>query len=134
MIMQIEPEEQTAYIEMVARQLTSKFITPITKLCNRKNYFTHAGILAEILEWSVEFFDRYHEELENCSEATDVEEAVMAFGEGKFYNLCMFPNDIDHYFISRNFLLSYTRVITSALLSRAVYMLYRHAGARSARV
>ena len=101
MIRQLESEEQAAFVEMVARQLTAKFMTQLSQLCNRKNYFTHAGILVEMFDWSLEFFDLYYEEFGNFSEATDVEESVMAFGHGKFHGLFMLKSHLDYYFISR---------------------------------
>jgi hypothetical protein len=101
MMRQIESDEQAAFVDMVANQLTRKFMTHLIKLCNRKNYFTHAGILAEMFEWSWEFFELYYEEFEHFSEATDVEEAVIAFGHGKSQNLFAVEHHLDAYFISR---------------------------------
>jgi hypothetical protein len=96
-----EIEEQAAFIGMVAKQLTQKFMIQLSQLCNKKNYFTHAGILAEMFEWSLEFFDMYYEELQNYSEATDIEEAVIAFGHGKTDSLYAAQHHLDTYFIGR---------------------------------
>ena len=100
MIKLIESEDQAAFVEMVAIQLTGKFMTELRRLCNRKNYFTHAGILAEMFDWSMEFFDLYYLEFENL-EATDVEESVIAFGNARYQELTAIPSCLDSYFIAK---------------------------------
>ena len=101
MIKLIESEDQAAFVEMVARQLTGKFMVQLRLLCNRKNYFTHAGILAEMFDWSMEFFDLYYMEFGNFSEATDVEETVMAFGYARYQELADIQPHLDTYFIAK---------------------------------
>ena len=101
MIKLIESEDQAAFVEMVATQLTGKFMMELRQLCNRKNYFTHAGILAEMFDWSMEFFDLYYLEFGNFSEATDVEESVIAFGNARYQELAAIPSYLDSYFIAK---------------------------------
>src|SRR6476660_5368686 len=96
-----ETEEQVAFIEMVAKQLTRNFMKYLSQPCSSKSYFTHAGILSEIFEWSLEFFDLYYREFENFLEATDLEEAVIAFGNGKLQHLLASQHYLDAYFIKR---------------------------------
>lgn len=94
-------EEHTAFIKMVANQLTRNFVLQMSQLCNRKCFFAHAGILSEMFEWSLEFFELYYIEFENLSEPADVEEAVIAFGCGKFNSLFDGRHYLDTYFINR---------------------------------
>jgi len=98
---EINSDEKVAFIEMVAIQLTSQFIPPLRLLCNRKNFYTHAGILAEMFEWSVEFFDLYYDEFGGNTEPADVEEAAIAFGHSKFDGLSTVPAQLDKYFIAK---------------------------------
>ena len=101
MTTEIESAEQAAFIEMVASRLTSKFIPEICFLCNRKNFCTHAGILAEIFEWSIEFFQLYYVEFSDNAEPADIEEAAIAFGYSKFNALLTAPTYLDKYFLAK---------------------------------
>jgi hypothetical protein len=101
MISEISSEEQLEFIEMVALQLTSRFIPELRLMCYRNNFFTHAGILAEMYEWSMEFFEHYYYEFSGNTEPSDLEEAAIAFGNSKLDGLASVPNHLDRYFINK---------------------------------
>jgi hypothetical protein len=98
---EISSEEQLEFIEMVALQLTSRFIPQLRLMCYRNNFFTHAGILAEVYEWSMEFFEHYYHEFSGNIELADLEEAAIAFGNSKLDGLAGVPDHLDKYFINK---------------------------------
>jgi hypothetical protein len=101
MTSEINSEEQLEFIEMVAIQLISQFIPQLRLMCNRRNFFTHAGILAEMYDWSIEFFERYYHEFAVNTEPADLEEAAIAFGHSKLDRLSAAPVHLDKYFINK---------------------------------
>lgn len=46
-------------IGMIAACLTDNFLKPLYNFSNEKNYFGYLGSLAEISDWSHEFYDEY---------------------------------------------------------------------------
>ena len=103
----IASDEHNAFVEMVANQLTSQFIPQVRLLCSRNNFYTHAGILAEIYEWSLEFFHLYYDEFSRFAEPWDVEEAAVAFGQSKFSALAEVDVYLDRYFLAKYNTLAY---------------------------
>ena len=83
-------ETQTDLMDWVANLLTETFIDLLYKLGNEKNYYTHVGIIAELLEWSVDFTDQYYYKVidweifkrsnENIYNADSLQDFVIAFG------------------------------------------------------
>src|SRR5215204_6394816 len=47
------------FIKIVAAQLTENFLTPLWNICGEKNYYSHVGCLAEILDWAEDFCELY---------------------------------------------------------------------------
>ena len=83
---------------MVARRLAEKFLERLIFLSKEKHYSARMGCLAEILDWSQEFYDKYYDKIINwetfkCSsdniyEGITHDGLIVAFGEErlkKFY-------------------------------------------------
>lgn len=53
-------QQRIEVIKLVAYHLSEKFTYPLFELSKEKNYSVHIGVLAEILDWSREFYDLYY--------------------------------------------------------------------------
>ncbi len=58
-------KQQTDFIKMAANRLAKSFLKPLLELTTEKNYPAHIGGLAEILDWSREFYDKYYDKITN---------------------------------------------------------------------
>ena len=50
-------------ISNIAASLADEFLKPLFDFCNERNYFVYIGSLAEIMDWSCEFYAQYHHKL-----------------------------------------------------------------------
>jgi len=90
-IAQFDPE--TWFIETIANYLAKEFIKPLFLFSAEKKYPAYVGGLAEILDWAIEFYERYYDKLVNrvnVGHGTDhplkipaLQELVVAFGNEK---------------------------------------------------
>jgi hypothetical protein len=102
------PEE---FIEMVSQKLLEFFSQNLSKLNTQTNYAVHVGNLAEILDWSQEFFDNYYPNInnwtlfakseENIFKADTFEEFILAFGHVRFVKFCLNHGDSNAYFLNK---------------------------------
>jgi hypothetical protein len=53
------------FINRVAEQFAKSFLTALQNLCDQKNYYSHIGSLAEILDWANDFCELYYEKIED---------------------------------------------------------------------
>ncbi|MEO8110018.1 MAG: hypothetical protein ABI594_08305 [Ginsengibacter sp.] len=96
--MELQTQEQLDFIKMVAKCLAEKLIWFLFPANKEKNYSEHIGGLAEILDWSEEFYEQYYDKIlnweifrysgENVHNAETPNELIMAFGQErlkKFY-------------------------------------------------
>lgn len=56
-------EQQIDFIKMVAGRLSERFLEQMFFFNRKRNYSIHVGALAEILNWSEEFCDEYHDKI-----------------------------------------------------------------------
>jgi len=63
-------------IGMIAACLTDNFLKPLYDFSNEKNYFGYLGSLAEISDWSHEFYNEYYHTLEDWEAFQDSKENV----------------------------------------------------------
>ncbi len=59
----ISAKQEIDFIKMVAKCLSEKFLEQMFFFNKRRNYSMHVGALAEILDWSLEFYDGYYDTL-----------------------------------------------------------------------
>lgn len=96
--MKILSEPEAGFIETVASRLAEKFIKPLLLFSKEKSYPAHIGGLAEILDWSMEFYEKYYEQIitsERYNEGggtnyktAEFDDLIVAFGKDrikKFY-------------------------------------------------
>ncbi|MBL7698532.1 MAG: hypothetical protein JNK79_10245 [Chitinophagaceae bacterium] len=104
-------EKQSEFIENVAAHLMRIFLRPLQELDTERTYFTHVGILAEILEWALEFSNWYYFKLNNWSKfkssrenifnSENLEEFVTAYGHMKFMRFCLEHSGYQGYFFKK---------------------------------
>jgi len=61
----VSSSNDTDQVGLFAVCLADNFLKPLYDFCNERNYFVYVGCLAEILDWSQEFYNRYHHKLNN---------------------------------------------------------------------
>ncbi len=96
--MTLKTKEEFDFIKMVANRLVEKLIWFLFPLNSEKNYAAHIGGLAEILEWSEEFYSKYYDKIlnwetfkrssENIYNAVTPDDLIITFGQErlkKFY-------------------------------------------------
>ena len=84
---------EAGQIDTIAIRLASKFLNPLFDFCSQKNYFVYIGSLAEIMDWSYEFFYLYDQKLqdwknfessnENIFNAESKDEFLLAWGNNR---------------------------------------------------
>jgi hypothetical protein len=94
-----EVDKHSEFVENVTGQLMKSFLTPLKQYRTDTTFFTHVGILSEILEWSLEFSAFYYHRLSNWQKfrqseanvfnADTLEEFVTGFGHLKFMIFCL---------------------------------------------
>jgi len=80
-------------IDTIAIRLANRFLNPLFDFCNKKNYFIYIGSLAEIMDWSYEFYHQYDHKLrdweifesshENIFNAASKDEFLLAWGSNR---------------------------------------------------
>lgn len=99
------------FMNMVAGQLVRYFLTTLQNLGSEKNYYSHVGSLAEILDWAKEFCELYEDKFmdakfsvhaRNCiHDDLALKSLVISFGCERlltFYRQNAIPDD---YFIRK---------------------------------
>lgn len=86
----IESNSEILFIEMIANCLAKKFIKPLFLLSTQKKYAAYVGGLAEILDWAIEFYERYYDKLvhwgnfeherDNKFKTVTLENLIVSFG------------------------------------------------------
>ena len=90
--------QQADFIDMVAGCLAKHFIEPLNKLSKERNYHTHVGNLALILDWAHDFYNQYFHQLHNWKtfkatggkniKADSFNNFIIAFGQENFKKFC----------------------------------------------
>jgi hypothetical protein len=57
----MESTSREDFMNMVAGQLVRYFLTALQNLASEKNYYSHVGSLAEILDWAKDFCQLYED-------------------------------------------------------------------------
>jgi hypothetical protein len=96
--MLIQNKQQIDFIRMVAIHLAKIFMKPLLEFNKEKNYPAQVGGLAEILDWSREFYEQYYDKITNweifrCSSyniynAGTPGDLIDAFGRERFNKFC----------------------------------------------
>jgi len=60
-----QTKPQADFIKMVANHLAKNFIASLLELTKEESYSARIGGLAEIIDWSKEFCDRYYDKITN---------------------------------------------------------------------
>ena len=107
----MESADKFGFIKMVATSLMEKLIEPIFKSNKRKAFPEHVGVIAEILEWSEEFYDRYYIKTldwqafklssENIHNVTILDDLITAFGKEKLKIFFEKHKNHQTYFLSK---------------------------------
>ena len=71
--MEIQSREQFDFLSCTMLILFANFLDPLFELQAEKNYYTHIGSVAQIIEWSREFYMMHYEHLDDMRHA-DVSE------------------------------------------------------------
>jgi hypothetical protein len=110
MITHSKPE--TVFIELVADYLARKFIQPLLLYSNEKNYPAYVGGLAEILDWSIDFYDQYYTKIITCKNKNQVcknkynadtlERLIVAFGQERLLTFYAHHKHKPTYFIEKH--------------------------------
>lgn len=87
-------------IRRIAVCLADNFVKPLYNCCTEKNYYVYIGILTEIINWAHEFYEQYHDKLndweafkksgDNIHNAATGHEFLVAWGKArvnKFLNV-----------------------------------------------
>ena len=103
--------QQNDFIKIVANQLAKNFMNLLFELTKEKSYAAHIGGLAEILDWSGEFYDRYYDKVMNagmfaCSNGniyndTALHDLIDAFGNERFKKFCAQNENRTNYFAEK---------------------------------
>ena len=88
--MKTQTKQQTDFIKMVANRLAKNCMKSLLELSKEKNYSIYIGGLAEILDWSNEFYDEYYDKIinweifksssDNIYNAVTLDDLIIAFG------------------------------------------------------
>ena len=107
----MESADKFGFIKMVATSLMGKLIEPIFKSNKRKAFPEHVGAIAEILEWSEEFYEQYYKKTldwqtfklsrENIHSVTILDDLIAAFGEEKVKTFFAKHKNHQTYFLSK---------------------------------
>lgn len=107
----LETQNQFDFIKMVANRLADKLIWFLFPSNKGKNFSEHIGGMAEILEWSEEFYIRYYEKIlnweafkrstENIYNAAIQDDLIVAFGEEKLKTFYEQNKNHNTYFLEK---------------------------------
>jgi hypothetical protein len=109
--MHLQNKQQTDFIKMVANRLAKNFMAPLFELTKEKGQSAQIGCLAEILDWSKEFYDQYYDKVlnremsrsgsDNIYNAFTRDDLVISFGREKLKKFCTQNENHTNYFIKR---------------------------------
>jgi len=109
--MNLQDKQQTDFIKMVAKCLAKNFMMPLFQLTKEKGYSAHIGGLAEILDWSNEFYDQYYDKVlnwemfrsgsSNIYNAFTLDDLILSFGREKLKKFYDQPENHTNYFSRR---------------------------------
>src|SRR5215204_2658918 len=108
--MQAKP--QVDFIDIVIDLLVEHFVKPLNQLSREKNYFVHVASLAEIVDWSEDFYNQYPDlpddwetfrsSSRNIFKADNINDFVVAFGQVKFKLFCIENGNYPDYFLRKH--------------------------------
>ena len=94
-----QTKQQKQFINKVSERLVEIFLQPLYQTSQEKNFYVHVGLLAEIVDWSWEFFHLYHSEpcynnifqmrRKPHFDGDRFDEQLIAFGQRKFEKFCV---------------------------------------------
>lgn len=94
-----QSKKQVDFIEMVVDRLVAHFVQPLSYFSGRRNYELHVASLAEIIDWSEDFFIRYFDIIsdwerfrassDNIFEADTLQDFITRFGQERFNMFCL---------------------------------------------
>ena len=109
--MLIQNKQQIDFIKMVAIHMAKNFMKPLLEFSKDLNYSAQVGGLAEILDWSREFYEQYYDKIANWeifrSSSDNIYNAVTrgdlidAFGRERFKKFCAQNENHGSYFIEK---------------------------------
>jgi hypothetical protein len=101
--------QESAFVRHVFQRLAEICIASLAKVNSQNNYIAHVGNLAEVVEWTWEFFDHYYPGIidwpefekssENIFNSQSMEEFICAFGHARFLKFCLDHGDSADYFM-----------------------------------
>ena len=104
----LKSEKQIDFMNTTTKKLVEFFLEPVFNLNHEKSYYTHVGCLAEISEWSREFYHLYYEKVshwEHQNKASDypshmaaVESLIIAYGKDKLKDYSLKTGNFSKYF------------------------------------
>jgi hypothetical protein len=102
-------KQQTDFIKMVAKHLGKNFMSSLFELTKEKGQVEYIGGLAEILDWSKEFCDRYYDKVTNWEEfmwsrdniCNALNDLIISFGREKLKTFYSQPENHTNYFSRR---------------------------------
>jgi hypothetical protein len=107
----MQSKQQVDFIDIVIDLLVGNFLTPLNQLSRRKNYFVHVASLAEIVDWSQDFWDQYFDlpddwetfrsSKRNIFKAETINDFIIAFGREKYKTFCNENADYPEYFLEK---------------------------------
>jgi hypothetical protein len=107
----MQSKQQVDFIDIVIDLLIENFLKPLNQLSREKNYFVHVASLAEIVDWSEDFWNEYFDlpgdwETFRCSNrntfnAENINDFIVAFGREKFKTFCIEKADYPEYFLEK---------------------------------
>lgn len=96
------------FVNRIAERLAKDFLTALQNLSLEKNYYSHIGSLAEILDWAKEFYELYHNKcideqfFENgFHNNAGLEALIMSFGREKLLSFYKQNTSPTNYFIEK---------------------------------
>jgi hypothetical protein len=106
--MVLTSEKQIDFINTTTKKLVEFFLEPVFNLNQEKSYYTHVGSLAEISEWSLEFYNKYYEKVthwehesgagEYPAHRAAVESLIIAFGKERLKKISRQRENISNSF------------------------------------
>ena len=107
----MQSKQQVDFIDIVIDLLVENFLKPLNQLSREKNYFVHVASLAEIVDWSQDFWNQYFDlpgdwetfrsSKRNIFKAENINDFIIAFGQEKFRKFCSENADYPEYFLEK---------------------------------
>ena len=107
----MQSKQQVDFFEIVVDLLVEHFVNPLNQLSRQKNYFVHVASLAEIVDWSEDFYNQYSDlpnnwetfktSGRNIFKVDNINDFVVAFGHAKFKMFCIENGNYPDYFLRK---------------------------------